>query len=302
MACPLGCRDEKGEVSRVERREVETHRTCCPMRNFKCEYCSDSAKACDMNGHLEVCEEFPIPCPNKCSEEFRVKGKEKSIHLRQECPLQETECPYSQYGCEVKFQRRNLEQHEKEDMHKHMKLTINMISDVQILVESMQNKIVKLEEENEVFRKLIPRGSLEWKIGGIRNKISENKNSYSDPFYVGLYKFQGRVEWLCGDNCVGLFLCIMKGKWDDALKWPVQYKFSMILINQLDNKNNYEINYEMTEEDLRRLPECFVKPSAEKNRSFGYTEFVSHADLLLEEYSKGDSIMLKISVELILDP
>ena len=113
VACPLGCRDEKGEVSRVERRGVETHRTCCPMRTVKCEYCSDSVKACDMNGHLEVCEEFPIPCPNKCSEEFRVKRKNKSIHLSQECPLQETECPYSQYGCEVKVQRRNLDQHEK---------------------------------------------------------------------------------------------------------------------------------------------------------------------------------------------
>ena len=105
VACPLGCRDEREEVSRVERRRVETHRTCCPMRTVKCEYCSVSVKACDMNEHLEVCEEFPIPCPIECSEEFRVKRKDKSIHLSQECPLQETECPYSQYGCEVKVQR-----------------------------------------------------------------------------------------------------------------------------------------------------------------------------------------------------
>ena len=126
MACPLGCRDEKGEVSRVERRGVETHRTCCPMRSVQCEYCSVSVKACDMNGHLEVCEEFPIPCPNKCSKEFRVKRNDKSFHLSQECPLQETECPYSQYGCEDKVQRINLEQHEKEDIHKHMKLTISI--------------------------------------------------------------------------------------------------------------------------------------------------------------------------------
>ena len=76
----------------------------------------------------------------------------------------------------------------------------------------------------------------------------------------------------------------------------------MVLINQLDSKHNSEINDEMTEEYLLRLPECFVKPSAGKNRGFGYPEFMSHADLFLEEYSKGDAITLKITVELIPDP
>ena len=280
VACPLGCRDEKGEVSRVERRRVETHRTCCPMRTVKCEYCCVSVKACGMNGHLEVCEEFPIPCPNKCSEEFRVERKDKSIHLSQECPLQETECPYSQYGCEVKVQRRNLEQHEKEDIHKHLRLTMN--------------RVMELE-------KLIPRGSLEWKISGVKDKISNNEDTYSEPFYVGLYKFQGCVGWVRNDNYVGLFLRIMTGEWDNTLKWPIRYKRSMMLINQLDSKNNYEKNYKNTEEDLKKFPECFCKPSTERNEGLGKTKFISHAKLLQEKYSKDDSIMLKISVEQILD-
>ena len=127
------------------------------MRTVKCEYCSVSVKACGMNGHLEVCGGFPIPCPNKCSEEFRMKRKDKSIHLSQECPQQETECPYSQYGCEAKVQRRNLEQHEKEDMHKHMKLTMLTISDLQKEVTSLKSTISGL----------VSVGDLEWEIDGI---------------------------------------------------------------------------------------------------------------------------------------
>ena len=108
MACPLGCRDERGEVSRVERRGVETHRTCCPMRTVKCEYCGSNVKSCEMNKHLEGCEEFPIPCPNKCGQDFRVKRKDESNHLREKCPLQTTECPYSQYGCGVRGSEKKL--------------------------------------------------------------------------------------------------------------------------------------------------------------------------------------------------
>ena len=284
VACPLGCRDEKGEVSRVERREVWIHRICCPMRTVKCEYCSVCVKACDMNGHLEVCKEFPIPCPNKCSEEFRVKRKNKSIHLSQECPLQETECPYSQYGCEAKSKRKHMDQHEREDFHKHLKLTVG----------NMQSKIVKLEKENEMFRELIPRGSLEWKISGIKDKISKNAHLFSDPFYVGLYKFQGKVEWNCSENNVGLFFCIMKGEWDDTLKWPTRYKYYMALINQLDAEESFEKNLEITEGHLKKYPEEFSKPNTEKKFGFGKPNFISHSDLFQKKYSKDDSITLKI--------
>ena len=366
VACPLGCRDEKGEVSRVERRGVETHRACCPMRSVKCEYCSVSVKACGMNGHLEVCEEFPIPCLNKCSEEFRMKRKDKSIHLSQECPLQETECPYSQYGCEVTVQRRNLEQHEKEDMHKHLKLTINNMqrevitlqkeneeyqskvvkleekngdfrsslqegkeaaNTLKLTIENMQNKIseqekenaklrtriVQLEKNNEEVKKsylelkspltkistFVLKGNLQWKISRIKEKLSQKVNIYSEPFYVGLYKFQGNVLWNSNNDIVGLYLRIMKGEWDNTLNWPIRYKCSMVHINQHDAEDSFEWKVDITEGYLEKHPECFNKPSTERNIGFGHSQFIPHADILQDNYSKDDSITIKISVELI---
>ena len=151
VACPLGCRDEKGEVNRVERRGVKTHRTRCSMRIIKCKYCSVREKACDMNGHLEVCKEFPIQCPNGCDHKIGLKRKNESVHLNQDCPLQSTECPYSQYGCGVKVQRRSLETHERDAIHTHLKFTML----------SMQSKVTHLEKENEVLRTLVPMGNLE---------------------------------------------------------------------------------------------------------------------------------------------
>ena len=357
VACPLGCRDEKGEVSRVERREVETHRTCCPMRTVKCEYCSVSVKACVMDEHLEVCEEFPIPCPNKCSEKFLVKRRDKSIHLSQECPLQETECPYSQYGCEVKVQRLYMDQHEKEDLDTHMKLIVrNVQGEIAMLLngnlvlrndhfkfqsslkeekeathaleitiknaqtkiteqeeetekfkKDIQNKIISLENDNEVFRKLIPKFSLdskclEWNFSEIQRKINEKESTYTDPFFVGLYKFQGQIKWVSEDDHVGVFLYLVKGEWDSILKWPVRYRCSQIICNQLNAKHHYVYDNKVGEEDLQKFPECFSKPSTERNRGFGKTKFIPHVDLLQDKYSNGDRITLKISVELTPNP
>ena len=176
VACPLGCRDEKGEVSRVERRRVESHRTFCPMRTVKCEYCSNGVKAC---------------------------------------------------------------------------------------------------------------GILYWII-----QVSR--------FYIGLYKFQGCVKWNETEYYLGIFLHIIKGEWDDKLKWPIKYRYSIALVNQLDAKNNYEINDEITDETLEKFSVCFRKPITEGNDGFGPFDFISHADLL-EEYSRNDEITLNISVELILN-
>ena len=254
VACPLGCRDERGEVSRVERRGVETHRTCCPMRSVKCEYCGVSVTSCEVIKHLEVCKEFPIPCPNKCGQDFVVKRKDESNHLREKCPLQPTECPYSQYGCGVRVERRNLDRHEKEEIHSHLKLTmlhnVKTETDLKLTIRNEQSKVAKLEKEIDVLKtNLISKGSLEWRICGVKNEITQQKLTFSDPFYVGLYKFQTLIRW----KYYGffLFLYIMKGEWDDTLRWPLRYKCSSVLVNQFDCRDNYVKNLEITEEFFR---------------------------------------------------
>ena len=75
----------------------------------------------------------------------------------------------------------------------------------------------------------------------------------------------------------------------------------MTLINQLDGNHHYDLNYEVTKGILTKFPHCLNKPGTEKNKGLGRAKFISHADLLQEKYSKDDSIMLNISVELILE-
>ena len=308
MACPLGCRDKKGEVSRVERRGVETHRTCCPMRSVKCDYCSRKIKYFMMNAHLELCGEFPISCPNECSTETKIKRKDKSTHLNQHCLLQEIKCPYSRFGCEVKVQRRQITQHEKEEIHTHLRHTIL----------EMEERVEELEKENEDLKNknmkfesiLLPisswnvKGEFKWKIGGVKNKILQEETTFSDPFYVGMYKLRAQIDWTSTGKHIGVFLSIIKGEWDDILKWPFRYRSSIRLI-QLSNVNkniigdqeNYVVNFEAIDEILEKFPDSFCKPITTEDNGLGRREFIEHSFLYQGNFCRGDSILLHISVE-----
>ena len=108
ILCPLGCvsleGEREGEVVRMERRHILEHvRDCCPLRGVMCEFCAGEVKACEMNPHLEVCEEFPLLCPNRCSREGEdgvraVMRKDLPVHLDNHCPLQIVQCPYWDHG------------------------------------------------------------------------------------------------------------------------------------------------------------------------------------------------------------
>ena len=239
-------------------------------------------------------------CNEKRWSNIRVHSPSKVNQQHQVCSDQEIKCPYSQYGCEVVLERRRMDQHEKEEIHTHLRLAM-------LNIGSMKNEVAMLRTENEQkdreFRSLlttistwIPKGYIKWKINGIKNKILQRRKYYSDPFYVGLYKFQGCID--SNDNGdVSVLLHVMKGEWDETLKWPFRYRYSIRLINKSHNNDDYEKFQEITRDNLQEYPQCFQKPTMERNECFGIAKFISQADLFKMKYSKGYSITLDIGVE-----
>ena len=324
MLCPLKCvesdGDRSGEVVRLERRQLAEHeREYCPQRELKCEFCGRAVRACEMNPHLGECEEFPVECPNSCevageTGTRQMKRGAVPLHLA-ECPLQRVKCPYWEYGCREEMEMRQLDLHEKEYIHTHFRLAMKEMK--QKLIESDQlraaqvlqaNKIKCLEtqcselknelgELKETISTLVS-GRLEWKIKGVKQKIENKEISLSDPFFVGLYKCRGTIQWdFKNTGKVGCFIHIMKGEFDDMLKWPFLFRMKFVLLNQNRNENVHIWSYEISKEDLQNFPECFQRPTEIRNRSFGVTSFISNAEMLTGKYCKEDSISLHITVE-----
>ena len=324
-ACPLRCvsleGEKKGEVVRMERRHIPEHvKDYCLLREIVCEFCEGKVKASEMNPHLEDCEEFPLDCPNGCSREGEdgvreVKRKDIPVHLDNHCPLQKLQCPYWDHGCKEELERRHTNTHEREFLHIHYRLSMTKAE--QKHNESTQlltNRIAVLEKENSdkdlqiasLTKSLslqLPTGRLEWKVKEVKWKIQSKEDTFSDPFYVRLYKCQICVDWdYKNTGNIGVFIHIMKGDFDAKLHWPIRYKYTFILINQINCKNHFVFSYVIKKADFKRLPECFKRPSDYKNRGLGHGSFISNTAILEEKYYKQDSIALHISVELLTSP
>ena len=205
VLCPLKCVESGGERVRVERRLMAEHqREYCPQRVLKCEFCGSGVTACAMNPHLGECLEFPMDCPNNCEMAGetgvrQMKRGDVPLHLT-ECPLQTVKCPYWDYGCREEMERRLLDLHERDSMHIHFKLAMkemrSQLIEANTKIASKDVEICSIKKDlKEVIEFFSPHGRLEWKIEGIRQKIEDNADVYSEPFYVGLYKFLVHILW-----------------------------------------------------------------------------------------------------------
>ena len=316
--CPLGCvsleGEKKGEVVRMERRYIPEHvKYSCPLREIVCEFCKGKVKASEMNSHFEDCEEFPIHCPNGCSGEGedgvrKVRRKDICDHLDNHCPLQIVQCPFWDHGCRVGMKRKYTDTHEREFLHSHFKLSmkssraeLNAATErIAILEKQNSDKDLQMVSLITYLVPQLPKGRLEWKVEGVKQKIRNKESSCSDPFYVGLYKCQSNIYWDFGSTGnVLVDIRIMKGDFDAKLHWPIRYRYTIVLINQNNSKDNLVYSVEITKEDLEIYPEYFKRPTGIRNDSFEITSLISNTNILEDKYCKRDSITLHISVEVL---
>ena len=256
------------------------------------------------------------------------------LHLA-ECPLQRVKCPYWEYGCREEMEMKQLDLHEKEYIHTHFRLAMKRkqiesdeLKDAQIFQANIikclekeikelktlsfdmkQNtiesniKILFLEKQNALLTEalssiLVPTVGLEWKIKEVNQKIGNKETCFSNPFFVGLYKCQCYIEWNFNNTGkVGCFIHIMKGEFDDKLKWPFLFRMKFVLLNQNRNKYNHIWSDEITKEILHEFPECFQRPTEIRNDGYGAGSLISNTEILTGRYCKEDSISLHITVE-----
>ena len=311
VLCPLKCiraeDKDNGTIYRMERKLLEEHQnSLCPMRQVTCDFCTEGVKACEMNNHLEDCDEFAIPCPNQC-DAGELKRKLLPSHLGEDCPLEEVDCPYANYGCIVRKKRKLMDEHEGENINRHFKLAITgmeknqtgLVTRIDKLENEISEKDKHIQDLEKALSTLESSSSLEWKINDVKKKIDNKETSLSEPLYMGLYKFRCRVQWDSGSKAnVACFLFIVKGEDDDALAWPVRYNYRIILVNRLNVTKSHEKSHTVNKNDLEKFPKCFSKPKdATENEAFGWSDFIPQADILKSKYAKDDSIIIKIHLK-----
>ena len=285
--CPYAC----GE--RVQRRSLEEHKSQrCPLRPFTCQYCKHKATHQKVTKeHWPVCEKYSLPCPNECGEE-EIERQHLKGHLEQTCPLEVIQCDFSYAGCGTQLQRRLMSAHMKECMEDHLSLLSLVVPNLQNTVQQQGDLICALMKLQ--MKSLVPPEDI------IMDDFDQHKKKadiwYSPPFYTHLegYKMCLKVYANGYDKGKGthvsVFVFLMRGEYDDLLKWPFRGDVT-IQLKKTDPPHYKEILH-LNDNTPNK---CVCKPTRERNLGRGYGQYISHANLYAGGYLKDDKLVFCVS-------
>ena len=203
------------------------------------------------HGHQAKCPEVPLSCPNHCGSK-RIKRKDMENH-RSKCPQESVECPFAEAGCKSYLLRHKLEDHMTSSQQQHLMMVMNDYKKTKSEFREVKEKLQKTESElNKTKQKLCETESklddalalLSTSEVNLTNKLatkgdsikvrmsnfSEHRRSgkvwHSPPFYyregykmcLGVYA--NGVGKGAGTH-VSVSLLLLKGCYDDQLKWPI---------------------------------------------------------------------------------
>ena len=305
VPCPNGC-----GVS-PERQNVETHvNTVCPLTVVNCDFhyagCEVQLVRKDMLTHLAeslVTHMSLLALHNQQLTQLTLQQKES---------LEENQCKIQELG--------------KENEALKLKVNNNLAKEVIELKKSLE-KIHELEREKEAQATAIAECVRE--IEGLKRKglfpiefvitnfIERKSNDsdcwYSPPFYTHP---QGYKMCLCvyangkgkgKGTHVSVYTHLMRGEFDDHLKWPFQGRVVLQLCNQLEDKRHrgHTISFSETA-DPKVISRVTDGERAESGR--GTSSLIAHKDLNFNpanncQYLKHDNLHFRvITVESLSEP
>ena len=313
---PVPCPNECGLSS--ERQNVETHvNTVCPLTVVKCDFyyagCEVQLVRKDMPTHLAESLATHISLLT-----HTLAGKGGQDNLLQHLSLLAL---HNQQLTQLTIQlKESLEESQRkiQDLEKEKQTSEHEIETVK---EDMEQKVANLRRQRDEDRASLV--TLQQYVGMLppvkitttnyKKMKSNSKEWYSPPFYTHPqgYKMCLRVD-VNGNGRgegthVSVFAHLMRGEFDDHLKWPFQGHVVFQLCNQLEDKKHcgHTINFSQTSD-----PKTISRvTSGERARDgFGTRTLIAHNDLNFNsankcQYLKNDCLhFLVIAVESLSEP
>ena len=291
---PLKCCFCKQEYQRQYVLEHETNK--CLKRPFKCDCCCEYESTFEdvTTKHVNVCPCGLVPCPNDCGASLQRKSIDD--HVSANCPLEIVSCTFSYAGCEEELPRKDMPAHISDSLAVHMSL--QAVSHQKEL-EKLQKQMQKLENDVKSLRskdlkllsghlRILP---VDLVMDGFAAKQREERSWLSEPFYTCLQGYKMTLSVKPQRSHLSVFICIMKGEYDDQLEWP--YRGS-IVIQLLDHDDTTKYVIKLL--SFKSAPEGSSNRVTDYNRTsgLGYSLFITNTELT--EYIKNDSLRFKISL------
>ena len=262
-----------------QRRYIATHQDQeCLERPYSCEHYDSTFK--DVTDiHYAECPKYPVTCPNECRHN-PFEQQEIEYHLEDDCPLTKVSCPLHYAGCEVELPRKDMPEHMKGTVT-HLTLLANVILSLMKEYQEKQKEVSVLMEEIQKLRLTVGELPIDFKV----NYASEEEEVvYSPSFYTHPdgYRMCIRMD-PNGDGDgkgthVSVFTYLMKGQFDDHLKWPFRGEITIQIVNQDGDHDHVEktipYNDKTPDANAGRVTDNKVRASG-----WGKHKFLAHTDL-----------------------
>ena len=285
----------------IQRSGIQLHQTKeCPKRPFSCEYCRDFDSTYEdiTTHHWPACGHYPVQCLNRCGKS--VKRQYLKIHLSNDCPLTVVDCEFSHVGCKVRLPRKNMPAHLIENVVKHLSLQTNNLKYVidQLKKENKELKaeVARLTQSQDPQQICTPVCPPTFIMDNFEQRKRDNKVWQSTPFYTHPkgYKMCVGVHANGYGECIGthtgVSVHLMKGEFDDQLKWPFRGQIIIRLLSQVD-VDYKELKYLFTE----TLPHYNTISSRQLTKEIGrgLVDSVLYTKLQ-PKYLKNDCLKLSV--------
>ena len=319
---PVPCPNECG-VS-PERQNVETHvNTVCPLTVVNCDFhyagCEVQLVRKDMPTHLAeslVTHFSLLALHNQQLTQLTLQQKESIEEVKKDMEQQVAELKESLEKSQLKIQELEREkQAQATELQKNFEASKQ---EIEALKQKVNEDIVtelqsQLEEERILLHQYVHGFPIELMITNFTERKKSNRVWYSPPFYTHP---RGYKMCLCvyanGESDgkgthVSVYTCLMRGAYDDDLKWPFQGRVVLQLCNQLEDKRHcgHTITFSETA-DPKAISRVTDGERAESG--WGTPTLIAHKDLNFNpanncQYLKHDHLHFRvITVESLSEP
>ena len=269
----------------------------CPKRPYSCDHCQDYASCFDdvTNSHWPECKCYPLSCPNHCTP-YTIERQNLKHHVSEDCPLTVVNCDFHYAGCELQLPRKDMPTHLAENLVAHLS---QLAARNQKLIDIKDKEINELRQELKHIRMHV--GIIPLLITVPDFETTAVMEWYSQPFYTcpGGYKMCLRVDGNGSDKGRGthisVFTLLMRGDFDDHLKWPFLCDITIQLLNQEDDEQHHE---RILEFGARRDDDALRVTKGERAEGgWGRWDFISLTDFdrHRDEYLKDGCIRFQIT-------
>lgn len=217
----------------VSRRVMDDHKQVCRYREITCCWCDLVYIFSEEKKHYEQCAKYPIPCPSMCGAEImRCMMNEHAT----ECQMSELPCPYSQYGCNIKILRKDIDKHLTTLVQYHLLLTTMKVT------QKRNEEVEKLDSIREYMEERF--GNIFSELESVKdrllnletmkkNEVADVKDTFRNIVVLYSRLVQYDHELIKYDNDVRLFT----DKIDDMVDKMEKDSYQKFIVDDPDSKS-----------------------------------------------------------------